>query len=95
MFSQTAISLILLLPRWIKNAIVLAVDTCSCLLSVWLAYYFRLGEFIYLSGTAFLAFLIAICIALPVFIVFRIYRAIFRFSGGAALSLVAKAIKSS
>ncbi len=92
MFSQTAISLILLLPRWIKNAIVLAVDTCSCLLSVWLAYYFRLGEFIYLSGTAFLAFLIAICIALPVFIVFRIYRAIFRFSGGAALSLVAKAI---
>lgn len=82
----------LALPRWAKRFVVLAVDTALCVLTVWLAYYLRLGEFVALSGNALLAVVISIGIALPIFIVSGLYRAIFRYSGWPALLAVARAI---
>jgi hypothetical protein len=35
----------LALPRPAKRALVVAADTSLCVLSVWLAFYLRLGEF--------------------------------------------------
>jgi FlaA1/EpsC-like NDP-sugar epimerase len=82
----------LALPRWAKRFVVLAVDIALCVLTVWLAYYLRLGEFVALSGNALLAAMISVGLAIPVFIISGLYRAIFRYSGWPALLAVARAI---
>ena len=82
----------LALPRWAKRFVVLAVDASLCILTVWLAYYLRLGELVSLSGNALLAVGAAVCTALPIFIVSGLYRAIFRYSGWPALLAVARAV---
>ena len=89
--SQFAIP-VLALPRPAKQAIVLAVDTSCCVLTVWFAYYLRLGEFVTLSGSALLAVAVSIALALPIFIVSGLYRSIFRYSGWPALAAVARAV---
>ncbi len=82
----------LALPRWAKRFVVTTVDISLCVLTVWFAYYLRLGEFIALSGNALLAVATSVGIALPIFIVSGLYRAIFRYSGWPALLAVARAI---
>ena len=83
---------VLALPRWAKRFVVTTLDAGLCVLSVWLAYYLRLGEFVALSGNALWATGAAIGIALPIFIASGLYRAIFRYSGWPALLAVARAI---
>lgn len=83
---------VLALPRAAKRVIVLSVDLGLCVLTVWLAYYLRLGEFVSLSGNAMLAAAASIAMALPIFIVSGLYRAIFRYSGWPALLAVARAV---
>ena len=83
---------ILALPRSFKRLIVLAVDASLCLLTVWLAFYLRLGEFVTLNGAPLRAVYAALAIALPTFIVFGLYRAIFRFSGLPAMVTVTRAM---
>lgn len=41
---------VLALPRIAKRLVVLAVDSSLCILTVWLAFYLRLGEFVALTG---------------------------------------------
>ncbi|MFN4326279.1 MAG: polysaccharide biosynthesis protein [Azonexus sp.] len=83
---------ILALPRAAKRFVALAVDLGLCVLTVWLAFYLRLGEFVALSGTALWAIGVSVGIALPIFIVSGLYRAIFRYSGWPALLAVARAV---
>lgn len=83
---------VLSLPRVVKRFIALSVDLILCILSVWLAYFLRLDEFINLSDNALLPTLASIGIALPIFIVSGFYRAIFRYSGWPAFIAVARAI---
>lgn len=83
---------VLALSRPVKRLVVLLLDVCLCFLTVWLAFYLRLGEFVPLQGTAFLVSCISVVIAVPLFIVSGLYRAIFRYSGWPALMTVAKAI---
>ena len=83
---------ILGLPRLAKRFVVLTVDLGLCILTVWLAYYLRLGEFVSLSGNALWTVGVSIGLALPIFIVLGLYRAIFRYSGWPALLAVARAI---
>jgi FlaA1/EpsC-like NDP-sugar epimerase len=80
------------LPRWAKRVVVSGVDIGLCVMTVWLAFYLRTGEFTTLSNNTLLAAIFSICIALPVFIVSGLYRAIFRYSGWPALVAVARAI---
>ena len=61
------------------------VDVSMCVLTVWLAFYLRLGEFIILTGNALIAVFMSVSIALPIFVVSGLYRAIFRYSGWPAL----------
>ena len=86
------ISKILALPRAAKRVIVLLVDTSLCVFTVWLAYYLRLGEFIKLTEKALIPLFSAIVIALPIFMIFGLYRTIFRYSGWPALMPVTRAI---
>lgn len=88
--SRTA-SPMLALPRFAKRLLALSVDASLCVLTVWLAFYLRLGEWVALSAVPFLAVLASLLLALPVFIVSGLYRAIFRYSGWPALMTVTKA----
>ncbi len=83
---------ILALPRAAKRFVALSVDLGLCVLTVWLAYYLRLGEWVPLSGNALWAAGASIGIALPIFVVSGLYRAIFRYSGWPALLAVARAV---
>lgn len=83
---------ILDLPRATKRLVALSVDLVLCILAVWLAYYLRLDEFVVLSGPALWAVGASIGIALPIFVMSGLYRAIFRYSGWPALLAVARAV---
>ncbi len=89
---------VLALPRPAKRFVALIVDLSLCVLTVWLAYYLRLGEFISFARSsewaqgAVWAGAASIGIALPIFIVSGLYRAIFRYSGWPALLAVARAV---
>jgi len=80
------------LPRAAKRFVALSVDLALCVLTVWLSYYLRLGDFVALSGGALWAVAASIGIALPIFMVSGLYRAIFRYSGWPALLAVARAV---
>jgi FlaA1/EpsC-like NDP-sugar epimerase len=84
------------IPRFSKRVIVLTTDVGLCLLSVWLAFYLRLGEWVPFSGDDFwrmeLAFLVSTILAIPIFITQGFYRAIFRYSGVSAFITIARAM---
>ncbi len=85
------------LPRFAKRSVVLALDVSLCLLSTWLAFYLRLGDFVALgrsepwSGGLLTATTVSIVIAIPIFILSGLYKAIFRYSGWPALLTISKA----
>lgn len=92
MASEKYIEPILSLPRPIKRALALAVDTSLCALTVWLAYCLRLDHWVTLRGIQFLPIFVSLLLALPLFITMGLYRAIFRYAGWAAFTTVAKAV---
>lgn len=83
---------LLALPRSAKRTIAVIVDISLCVLSVWLAYFLRLGEFTAMSGNALWAIAASVFFAIPIFIISGLYRAIFRYSGWPALLTVARAV---
>lgn len=84
---------VLALPRWVKRIVALFVDINLCILTVWLAFYLRLDHFVpFFESKAWWAAGVSVLIALPVFIVSGLYRAIFRYNGWPAMSAVARAV---
>lgn len=86
---------LLALPRYAKRAVALAVDVSLIVLTVWIAFYLRLDEWVRLSGEGLFQPMWAIAaswlIALPLFITHGFYRVIFRYSGMAAMQMVLRA----
>jgi FlaA1/EpsC-like NDP-sugar epimerase len=80
------------MPRTAKIGVVLCVDISLCVLSVWLSYYLRLGEFVPLFDRALIAVGVSVFLALPIFFILGLYRMIFRYSGWPALLSVGKAV---
>jgi len=83
---------VLALPRPAKRFIVLMLDAGLCMLSVWLAFYLRLDFFVPFTGPIILASIASVVFALPIFMVFGLYRAIFRYSGLPAMVAVTRAV---
>jgi FlaA1/EpsC-like NDP-sugar epimerase len=83
---------LLALPRPAKRLLALSVDALLCVLTVWLALCLRLDRLVMLQGNLWLAVGISLALALPIFVVLGLYRAIFRYSGWAALAAVIRAI---
>jgi FlaA1/EpsC-like NDP-sugar epimerase len=79
---------ILELSRGEKRAIAIAVDIVLCLLTVALAYRLRLDAWIWPLGNQWLSYIAAVVLAIPLFVKFGLYRAIFRYIGWYALSAV-------
>jgi FlaA1/EpsC-like NDP-sugar epimerase len=86
---------VLALSRPVKQFLVITVDTCLCLLSVWMSFYLRMGEFVVFSNTTIVPVLItsaaSMVLAIPIFVVSGLYRAIFRYSGMPAMMTMARA----
>ncbi len=80
------------LPRFSKQLVAMAVDILSIIFAVWLAYSVRLERFHYPIGREFFVYLIPVLIALPIFIRFGLYRAIFRYTGQHALWSILRSI---
>ena len=89
-WSPTLALYLLSLPRAVKRLSALLVDLSLCILAVWAAYYLRLGEFVALSDGALWAVVASVCIALPIFILSGLYRAIFRYNGWPAFVVMAQ-----
>lgn len=83
---------VLALPRPIKRITVLLLDAGLCVLSVWLAFYLRVGEFLPLSGTLMVPVLVSVVFSLPLFVVAGLYRAIFRYNGLPAMMAVGRSM---
>lgn len=83
---------LLMLPRPVKRSIALAADALMCAITVWMAFNLRLESWTAWSPAHFTAFVGAVAFALPLFIVFGLYRAIFRYAGLPALMTVLKAV---
>jgi FlaA1/EpsC-like NDP-sugar epimerase len=85
------------LPRAFKRVLAVGVDVCLCACAVWLAYYLRLGELLSLTQPnewgrgAMVATAASIGLAIPIFTVSGLYRAIFRYSGWPAVVAVVRA----
>jgi len=89
--SKAIVTWVLGLPRSVKRLIALGLDGLICILSVYLAFYLRLGFWttIYAASQPMIA---SIALALPIFVSFGLYRAIFRHAGWHAVATVARAV---
>lgn len=83
---------ILSLPRGVKRTVAIATDIFLCLSTVGLAYTLRLDYWAPPRGVQWLSYLAAIVFAIPLFISFGFYRAIFRYAGWGALVTVIRGI---
>jgi FlaA1/EpsC-like NDP-sugar epimerase len=89
-------NLVLALPRYAKQLLVMSVDIFLCLFSVWVSFYLRLGEFQAFSDVTSAPVLItsavSLALAVPLFVVSGLYRAIFRYSGMPAMMTLVRAM---
>ncbi|WP_199798079.1 polysaccharide biosynthesis protein [Tsuneonella amylolytica] len=83
---------VLSIPRVVKRAIALVGDVAMCVLAVWLAFYLRVGFFPPLHQGPFHPMVVSVALALPIFVTFGLYRAIFRHSGPEALVSIFRAV---
>ena len=83
---------LLALSRPAKRLVVIVLDLALSLISVWVAFYLRIDQ----NGLPQLqqkyVYLLAPLLATPIFVRFGLYRAIFRYTGMAALATTAKAV---
>ena len=88
--------LVLSMPRYVKQLLVLSVDTFLCLLSVWASLYLRLGELASFSNLTSPPVLItsatSVVLAIPIFALSGLYRAIFRYNGMPAMMTMARSM---
>ena len=93
MFSNKVIAEPLLaLPRSAKRVVVIALDLVLMLVSVWVAFYLRIDQTGMPQAQQSYVYLLSPLLAIPIFIRFGLYRAIFRYTGMTALATTAKAV---
>ncbi len=79
-------------PRAVKRLVVVALDVAMALAATWLAFTLRLDALHRPSGAQWWVYALTPALAIPVFIRFGLYRAIFRYTGQAALLATAQAV---
>lgn len=76
------------LPRSAKRIILITADAALCALAVWLAFYLRLNEWVAFSGRLLPAVIGSLLLAIPIFVLMGVYRAISRYAQDAVLTLL-------
>lgn len=89
---DTVIERTVALSRPAKKTIAVSLDAFLCVLTVWLAFYIRIGERAVLPGYQWPAVAVALGLALPIFVVGGLYRNVFRYVGWDAFAAIAQAI---
>lgn len=83
---------LLRLPRPAKRLLALLVDAGLCVAAVLLAFYLRLGVWMPIDQGPLHPIIVSVALALPIFITFGLYRAIFRHADADALLLLLRAV---
>ena len=83
---------VLVWPRTAKRALVIVVDVILALFSTWSAYSLRQETLHWPQGQEWLVYFWGPALAIPIFIGFGLYRAIFRYTGLDALRTTGKAV---
>ncbi|MFZ2295689.1 MAG: polysaccharide biosynthesis protein, partial [Polaromonas sp.] len=91
-FNKLIAAPLLALPRPAKRLVVVALDLILILVSVWMAFYLRIDQVGLPQAQQKYVYLLAPLLAIPIFVRFGLYRAIFRYTGMAALAATAKAV---
>ena len=91
---QMLISLkaILKLPRVIKHSIVITADILICMLTSWLAFFLRVGEFTDIAPPLLWVILTSICLSLPLLSIFGLYQTVYRHVGWQVLLRISQVI---
>ena len=92
MLFTKSVTPLLALPRPVKRFVVVALDVVLSLVSVWAAFYLRLDQTDLPQLEQKYVYFLAPLLAVPIFARFGLYRAIFRYTGMAALASTAKAV---
>ena len=79
-------------PRSAKQLVVIGLDLVLSVLATWVAFSLRLDILHLPDALQLRVYVIAPCLAIPVFIHFGLYRAVFRYTGQAALMATAQAV---
>jgi FlaA1/EpsC-like NDP-sugar epimerase len=79
-------------PRWAKRLVVVALDIVLALIATWVSYTLRLDTPNWPTGAQWWVYLLAPVLSIPIFIRFGLYRAIFRYTGQAALQATGLAV---
>ena len=82
---------LLALPRLSKRVMAATLDAALCALTIWFAFYLRLGYFVSLAGRPSVAVALSIALALPAFYVAGLYRVAFRRAGAEMIPVAALA----
>lgn len=79
-------------PRRVKQAVVLLADAAMGVVAVWAAFSLRLDSFHWPEGAQWWPYVLAPMLAAPIFIRTGLYRAVFRYSGMAAMRALCVAV---
>ena len=79
-------------PRAVKRLVVVALDIVLALIATWIAFTLRLDTLNWPVGAQWWVYALAPLLSVPIFIRLGLYRAIFRYTGQAALVTTAKAV---
>jgi acetylglutamate kinase len=79
-------------PRWVKRLVVIGLDVVLALFATWIAFALRLDYYGPPVGAQWWVYLLASTLFIPIFVRFGLYRAIFRYTGQAALQTTAWAV---
>ena len=79
-------------PRTVKRLVVVGLDIVLALCATWIAFTLRLDTLNWPTGAQWWVYFLAPVLSVPIFIRLGLYRAIFRYTGQAALVTTAKAV---
>lgn len=71
--------------RTTKQLIVLILDISIVIFSIWVSFSLRIGSYHYPINEQYLAYILAVVIAIPIFLAFRLYNEVFRYLGNFVL----------
>ena len=89
---ERSTDILLSLPRMAKRILAMTIDASLCVLTVWLAYYLRLGHWTSLRGAPSVAVIASIGTVVPVLYVAGLYRTVLRYIGADVVWTVARAL---
>ena len=80
------------LHRYSKRGIAIFIDMFLCLLTLWLAFYLRLEEFVLLKNIGLIPIFLTFFLAIPIFWVNGLYRTLFRYAGLSILTTISVSV---